>query len=117
MKKPQVPAEGISLLSEFKDAAVFRADCECSTSEHSIMAWIEVAKEADDDSRVEVSFYVTTWAPIWAGWRQRLKAVYEILFKGEHRQEHHLILTNQAGLNLANAISKTVKKLEKKHVR
>jgi len=41
-----------------------------------------------------------------------LKAVYEILFKGVHKQEHHMLLDKQSALNLAAAIESTVKELE-----
>ena len=48
----------------------------------------------------------------WLG--QRLRAVYEILFKGVHKQEHHMLLNKQSALNFAETIKQTVKEFERK---
>jgi len=109
--KAQTPAQGISLDNDFGDAKVFNVECDCTSDDHAVKMWIEVQRDADIPD-VEVSFYVTTWTPIWAGWSQRLKAVYDILVNGVHKQEHHMILNKQSALNFAAAIESTVKELE-----
>jgi hypothetical protein len=111
--KAQQPAEGISLTGDYGDAKNFRVDCDCGSDDHSAHMWIEVAKDPDIPD-VEVSFYVTTWTPLWKGWGTRLRAVYEILFKGVHKQEHHMLLRKQSAINFAHAILDTVKEMEKK---
>lgn len=111
--KAQKPAQGISIEKDWGDAKVFNVECDCSSDDHAVKMWIEVQRDPDIPD-VEVSFYVTTWTPVWSGWNQRLKAVYEILFKGVHRQEHHMLLNKQSAINFAEAIKNTVKELEKK---
>jgi hypothetical protein len=51
---------------------------------------------------------------LWKGWPQKLKAVYDILVNGVHKQEHHILLNKQSALNFAEAIKDTVKELEEK---
>ena len=111
--KAQVPAQGISLDNDWGDAKVFNVECDCSSDDHAVKMWIEVQRD-EDIPDVEISFYVTTWTPLWQGWRQRLKAVYEILVKGVHKQEHHMLLNKQSAINFAEAIKSTVKEMEKK---
>lgn len=111
--KAQTPAEGISLDNDWGDAKTFNVECDCTSDDHAVKMWIEVQRDADIPD-VEVSFYVTTWTPVWKGWLQRLQAVYDILFKGVHKQEHHMLLNKQSALNFASAIESTVKELEEK---
>lgn len=110
--KSQPPAQGISLEKDFGNAKVFNIECDCSADDHAIKMWIEVQHDKDIPD-VEVSFYVTTWTPVWQGWGQRLRAVYDILFKGVHKQEHHMLLNKQAALNFADAIKNTITELDK----
>jgi hypothetical protein len=75
--------------------------------------WIEVQRDPIIPD-VELSFYVTTWTrEFWKDWPTRLRAVWDILVKGVHKQEHHMLLNKQAALNLADAINSTVKELDK----
>ena len=110
--KYQKPAQGILLQGDFGDSKNFKVECDCSSEDHSVYMWIEVNKDQDIPD-VEVSFYVRTWTPCWRGWKERLIAVYEILFKGVHKQEHHMLLNKQSALNFAETIKRTVKELEK----
>lgn len=112
--KAQRPAEGISLEKDFGDAKVFNVECDCTSDDHAAKMWIEVQRDKDIPD-VEVSFYVTTWTPVWSGWAQRLRAVYDILVKGVHKQEHHMLLNKQSAINFADAITSTVKEMEKKN--
>ena len=111
--KPEKPAQGISIDAVFSDAKVFSIECDCGSKDHAVKMWVEIAGDAELPM-VEVTFYVDTWTPNWSSWKDRAKAVFDILFKGVHKQQHELILTQQAAINLAAAISKTVKELEKK---
>ena len=111
--KAQTPAQGISLEKDFGDAKVFNVECDCTADDHAVKMWIEVQRDADIPD-VEVSFYVTTWTPVWTSWRKRLSAVYDILFKGVHKQEHHMLLDRQSATNFANAIISTVDEMSKK---
>lgn len=113
--KAQKPAQGISLDKDFGDAKVFNVECDCSSDDHAVKMWIEVQRDHDiPEPDVEVSFYVTTWTPLWGNWMKRLTAVYEILFKGVHKQEHHMLLNKQSAINFAAAIQNTIKEMEKK---
>jgi hypothetical protein len=111
--RAQTPAQGISLEKDFGDAKVFNVECDCTSDDHAVKMWIEVQRDADIPD-VEVSFYVTTWTPAWQNWGKRLIAVYEILFKGVHKQEHHMLLDKQSAINFAIAIINTVDEIEKK---
>lgn len=110
--KAQKPAQGIMLQADFGKSKNFKVECDCSSDDHSVYMWIEVSEDKEVQD-VEVSFYVNTWTPTWRGWGQRLKAVYEILFKGVHKQEHHMLLSKQSGLNLAKTIESTVREMDK----
>ena len=112
--KAQTPAQGISIEKDFGDAKVFNIECDCSSDDHAVKMWIEVQRD-EDIPDVEVSFYVTTWTKNWWNdWPARLRAVYDILFKGVHKQEHHMLLNKQSALNFVEAIKKTVTEMEKK---
>lgn len=112
--KAQKPAQGIMLQNDFGDSKNFKVECDCSSDDHAVYMWIEVDKD-DDVNDVEVSFYVTTWTKeFWRNWPARLRAVYDILVKGVHKQEHHMILNKQSALNFAETIKQTVKEMEGK---
>jgi hypothetical protein len=110
--KAQTPAQGVSIDADWADAKVFNVECDCTSDDHAVKMWIEVQHDADIPD-VEVSFYVTTWTPVWKGWSQRLQAVYDILVKGVYKQEHHMVLNKQSAVNFSAAIESTVKELEK----
>ena len=111
--KAQKPAQGIMLQHDFGDSKNFKVECDCSGNDHAVYMWIEVQRDADVPD-VEISFYVTTWTKeFWKNWPARLRAVYDILFKGVHKQEHHMLLNKQSAINFAHAITDTVKELEK----
>lgn len=113
---PQNPAHGISIDGEYKDAVSFNVECDCSNDDHAIKMWIEVSHD-NEIPEVEVTFYVTTQTEhFWNNWWSRIKAVYDIIFKGVHKQQHTMLLNSQSALNLATAITKTVEKLEEKRL-
>ena len=111
--KAQKPAQGISLTADFGNSRNYKVECDCGSDDHSAHMWIEVNHDKEINE-VEVSFYVTTWTPLWTGWGARLRAVYDILVKGVHKQEHHMLLKPQAALNLAKTIENTVNELTRK---
>jgi len=109
--KAQTPAQGISIDNDWGDAKTFNVECDCTSDDHAVKMWIEVQRDKDIPE-VEVSFYVTTWTPFWNESWSRFKAAYEVLFKGVHKQEHHMILNKQSAINFAHAILSTVDELE-----
>lgn len=114
MMKPQKPAKGIMLTSEWSDSKAFHVECDCTDPDHAVDMWIEV--EADDDLKdtISVSFYVKTTNEVWREGYSRLRAVWDILTKGVHTQSNNLLLNKQSALNFAEAIKTTVKDLETK---
>jgi hypothetical protein len=110
--KPQTPAQAISVDKDWGDAKVFNVECDCSSDDHAVKMWIEVQRDTDIPD-VEVSFYVTTWTKnFWKDLPARLGAVYDILVKGVHKQEHHMLLNKQSAINFAHTILNTVKELD-----
>ena len=112
MMKSQKPANGIMLTNDWGDAKTFHIECECTDPDHAAKMWIEVDREKDFDA-VNVSFYVNTSNPFWAEGYNRFRAAWDILVKGVHTQEHHMLLNKQAALNMADAIKHTVKELDR----
>lgn len=109
---PQKPAQGISIANDWGDARAFNVECDCTSDDHAVKMWIEVQRDRDIPD-VEVSFYVTTWTrEFWKDWPARLRAVYDIIFKGVHKQEHHMLLNKQSAINFAHTIIDTVKELD-----
>jgi hypothetical protein len=109
--KAQKPAQGISLIGDWGNARNYHIECDCSSSDHSVKMWIEVDKDKDIPD-VQVSFYVDTWTPFWEDSFSRIRTAWNVLFKGVNRQEHHIILNQQAALNLAKVIEATVNELD-----
>lgn len=105
------PLRGIMETSDWGDAKTFRVSCDCHDPEHDVNMWIEVDGDADTKD-VQVAFYVDTWTPFWDKKFNRFKAAWDILFKGVHRQQHHMILSKKAALNFADAIADTVLELD-----
>lgn len=112
MIKKQTPAQGISVDNDFGDAKAFNIECECSSDDHAIKMWIEVAQDPDIPN-VEVTFYVTTWTPWFENMWERIKVACDVLFRGLNKQQHSMLLNQQAAVNFAHAILDTVNELEK----
>mgnify|MGYP000067441800 CR=1 FL=1 len=109
--KLQTPAQGINQTNEWPDAKTYVVSCECSDPEHQLNMWIEV--EGDNELQsVQLSFYIDTWTPFWDHKFSRIKAAYNILFKGVMKQEHHIILNKQSAYNLSGTINKAIKELD-----
>lgn len=109
--KSQTPAEGISLNRDWGDAKSYRITCDCGSPEHDVNMWIEVDGDKDVQD-VQVGFYVEGWTPFWETKFSRIRAAWDILFKGYHKQEHHMILRKQAALNFAETIKQAIADVE-----
>lgn len=109
--KAQIPASGISQTANWPTAKAFTVKCDCHSSDHDVNMWIEVDsdREAQD---VEVGFYVETWSPIWNQSWARLRAIWDLVVHGVHRQQHHLILNKQTAVNFAETILREVQAIE-----
>ena len=108
--KAQKPAAGISLTHEFSNASSYRIDCDCSDNDHAVIMWIEANTDHDHDY-INVSFYVKTWTPFWETGFSRIKTAWNVLTKGSHQQEHHLILNAKSAYNLSSLLNSKIKEL------
>lgn len=111
--KAQTPAEGISLDKDFGGAKLYNIECDCSHDSHAVKMWIEVTGD-EDIKDVELTFYVNTSIPWWKGWRYRISTAINVLFNGKTEQQHTLILSRQAGLNIAESIKAVIEDMERK---
>jgi len=111
--KAEKPAQSISRVERFNDAVVYNIDCECTSTDHAVQAWIEIGHD-EDLPDVEVTFYVQTDFAWYEGWWERIKLASAVLWKGYSQQEHSLILKKQGALNVAAALEQTIEDLEKK---
>jgi hypothetical protein len=109
----QEPAYGIMQTGDFEYAKSFRISCACHSSDHDVYAWIEVDRDHEEPvaSDVQLTFYVAGTTPIWKKGFGRIQYAWNVLVKGYHQEQHELILNEQAAINLADAITKTVAKL------
>jgi hypothetical protein len=108
----QQPAAGIALLHDSDDMSMYRIACDCGDSDHAATMWIEVNNDKECQA-VELTFCVHTYTPTWKKGFSRIKAAWDILFKGCSEHEHCLILNKQSAFNLANVINTKVKELDK----
>ena len=109
----QTPAEGIMSLGRWNDAHSFRIECDCSNADHDVVAWIEVSRDRECKT-VDVEFFVEGTTPFWQEGFSRVRAAWNMLVHGYHREQHCLILRGQAARNFAAAIETSVQELEGK---
>ena len=108
--KPQRPAQGISVSSDWKDATSYHIECDCHSPDHAVNMWIEV--DHDNETKdVDVTFYVETWTPFWEKTFSRIRCAWDVLVHGVHKQQHCLILNRQSALNLAKVLETKVEQL------
>ena len=93
----QTPAQGIMLDSDDGD--------------HQVHMWIELDSD-QDINLVNMTFYVNTTTPFWKQGFSRFRAAWDILVHGYREDQHTLLLTKQAALNVADTITQVVKELE-----
>jgi hypothetical protein len=102
--KAQVPAMGIAQTNQIGDSASYRIQCECGSSDHATDMWIEVEHDTDLNPYVMISFYVTTYTPVWASAWQRICAAWHMLVYGVNTQTHEMLLKPRAAENFAGVL-------------
>lgn len=110
---PQIekPARSIVQVADWDHAKAFKIVCDCTSDEHTVDAWVEI--EADDEvDMLEVTFYVKTWTPFFSSFKERVKAAFNVLFRGVHTQEHSLVLKEQGARNWVAAMEQAIKDVE-----
>lgn len=110
--KPQTPAQGIMLNRNWDTARSYTVACDCGDPDHFPQMWIEVGDENDQElQNVTVIFYVETVSPWYriSRWHQ----IWQMLIHGYVKQEHTLILSKQAALNLSTVIRNSVNDMQK----
>ena len=100
----QVPALGIAQTNQFGDSASYHIQCECGSESHATDMWIEVEHDTDQEPYVMVSFYVTTYTPMWTHAWQRIRAAWNMLVHGVNTQTHEMLLKPQAAENFAGVL-------------
>ena len=109
----QTPARGIMLDSDYGNSKAYTIACDCHDGDHQVHMWIEL--EGDEHCRdVNMTFYVNTTTPFLKEGFSRVKAAWDILVKGYREDQHTLILSKQAALNVANTITTVITELEEK---
>lgn len=109
---PQIPATSIMQSGEFKDAKSFRIACECHSPDHQVEMWIELDNDRQSKN-LTISFYITATTVFWKEGFSRLRAAWDILINGYREEGHTLILSEQAAMNLAESMTKTINDLNK----
>ena len=113
--KPQKPAQGIMLNRNWGTARTYTIACECGELDHFPQMWIDIGDESDADlQNVTVTFYVETASPWYSvnRWHQ----IWQMLTRGYVKQEHALILSKQAALNLSTVIRNSVAEMQQVNV-
>lgn len=105
---PQVPAVGIMLQGEWKNATSYMIPCECSDPDHAQYCWIE----ADSDHGITVTTYTTQTLPIWST-TDRLKLIWKLLTGKSVTYDATLVLNEQAAVNYASALTTTMDNMRK----
>lgn len=105
--KPQTPAQGIMLKSDFGNAKTYHVDCECTDPDHSHI--VDVA--ADEDFGVTVEIWTTAETPVWKV--SRWKLIWELLTKGTIKYNVALIMREQETLNYIHALQSAMKDVKK----
>jgi len=109
--KAETPAKGIMINEKWKDAHSYTVRCECGSTNHNVDAWVEV--DTDTSTRdMTMTFFMETYTPGISGLFSRLSNAARILFTGYIKQEHSLILREQAANNFLKAVQNSVKTLK-----
>lgn len=107
----QIPAQGIMLDSVYDDSKSYTIACDCHDGNHQVHMWIELDSD-QDINLVNMTFYVNTTTPFWKQGFSRVRAAWDILVHGYREDQHTLLLSKQAALNVADTITQVVKELE-----
>ena len=104
--KPQEPAEGILLQSDWGDTRQYSIECECTDPEHGHTLYVE----SDPDEGVTLTIYTKSQTPVWRV--SRWKMIWKLLTTGVINYEVSLLLREQPALNYAAAIKKAAKEVK-----
>ena len=107
----QPPASGIAQIGKSHSHRAYKVLCECGGVDHALDVWIEVEPHRECDL-VELTVYANMWTPVFNGMVDRLKAAWNILFKGVHKQEHSILLNHQTALNFAETLNTAINDLQ-----
>lgn len=106
------PAQGIMQTGDWGSAKSFRVACDCHDRDHDVDVCIEVER-VDDLPLVSLAFYADLDIRPGNLW-QRIKTAVSVLFLGQCRREHELILGQQSAQNLVNAIQNSIDDFKEK---
>lgn len=107
----QRPAKGIMQTMELDGYKSYKIACECQSDDHAIDTCIEINTDKETND-IECTFLVNTWTPLFATRFERIKAAFNVLWTGVHKQQHSLLLNKQSALNFAETLKKAIKDLE-----
>lgn len=114
MVTPQKPAEGILTLDDSTHYTAFQVECNCTCEDHAFT--VTICVERDTDVGFDDFVDVTTYGKLYTNWKKssslwlRLKSAWQILWSGVIELEHSTMLSDQAALNLAEALKTSVEK-------
>lgn len=108
---PEVPASSIMLNNKWATAHSYTVKCECGSTNHDVNAWVEVDVETGSRN-VELKFYIETETSGCNNFMDRVKVAWNTLVKGYYRQEHELILKEQAAVNFLAAMQGSIQQLK-----
>ena len=108
----QTPASGIAEIGyQSHNHRAYRVQCECTSVDHALDVWIEVEPDSEC-GLVELTIIANLWTPVFNGILDRIKAAWNILFKGVHKQEHSILLNHQSALNFAETLTTAINDLQ-----
>lgn len=107
------PATGITKIQEFSNTVYYRIDCECTSHDHVVDTKIEVQRPWTDGPDISVMFYVTTYNKFPQNIWDRVKQAAAILFTGVNKQEHEILLNQQAAKNWISAVENAINEYKK----
>lgn len=107
------PAEGILKRQPFSDAHSYLIECDCTSPDHNVEAWIEIEGE-EDVREVGVTFYMEWSYRPWRGLLYRAKTAWQVLWGGQIKVQHDIYLKPEAAKNFAEALENSVQELQEK---
>ncbi len=100
--KPQKPAEGILLNSEYGASKNYTVVCDCGCNDHDHRVWVEAS---------DFGITVTTYTKQKTNWwnKTRWHHMWTLLTKGYIEVEGDTILSEQQALNYAETLKTAIK--------
>lgn len=100
--KVEKPAQGILRHNDWGTSVMYKVACDCTNPDHTHTVDVE-ANEHD----VTVTVYVKTTTPFWSC--SRWREIWRILTQGYAEYEASIVLTEQAAVNYAGALTSAAK--------